>query len=71
MSDKVAIPSWQDSFPTLMRAEQVAHILNISRALAYRLIQQGQIVSIKIGTAVRVRQSDLEDFISRNLHGVN
>ena len=69
MNDKVAVQLWGDALSTLMRAEQVAKVLNISRSLVYRLIQQGQLTSVKIGAAVRVRQADLEEYISRNLKG--
>jgi excisionase family DNA binding protein len=51
----------------LLRANDVAKILNISRALAYRLIQEGKIPSVRFNTSVRVRQQDLERFIQDNL----
>jgi excisionase family DNA binding protein len=51
----------------LLRGSDVANILNISRSLAYQLIQRGEIPSIKIGRAVRVRSKDLEDFISNGI----
>jgi len=40
-----------DSLQTayLMKAAEVASILQISRALAYRLMQQGQIPTVRIG----------------------
>lgn len=48
----------------LLKANDVARILNVSRALAYRLIQQGEIPVIRIRHAVRVKPSDLEIFIN-------
>ena len=48
----------------LLKANDVARILNVSRALAYRLIQQGEIPVIRIRHAVRVKPSDLEVFIN-------
>jgi len=51
----------------LYRSSDVAIILNISRALAYRLLAEGAIPSIRFGGTVRCRPSDLEQFIKLNL----
>jgi excisionase family DNA binding protein len=48
----------------LYRSSDVAIILNISRALAYRLLAEGAIPSIRFGRTVRVRPEDLEKFIN-------
>lgn len=50
----------------LLRASEVASILNVSRSLAYRLMKQGDIPSIRINRVVRVRPSDLKVFIEEN-----
>ena len=47
----------------LLRAGEVARILNISRAFAYRLMQQGKIRTVAIDSARRVRPEDLHSFI--------
>jgi excisionase family DNA binding protein len=52
----------------LLKAVEVAEILNISRAFAYKLIQQGKIRSVAIGGARRVRPEDLTDFIEQCLN---
>jgi excisionase family DNA binding protein len=52
---------------SLLKAEQVAEILNISRAWAYRLMQSGEIPTVCIGKARRVRPSDLQYYIAKNL----
>ena len=52
---------------SLLRANEVAEILNISLALAYRLMQMGEIRCVRIGTAVRVRPEDLDAYIKDNL----
>ncbi len=54
----------------LLRAEQVAQILNVSRAFAYRLMQQGKIRTVAIAKSRRVRPIDLQDFINQNLSPV-
>ncbi len=51
----------------LLNATEIAHILNISRAMAYRLMQFGKIRTVSIGTAKRVRRKDLRAFIENNL----
>lgn len=56
-----------DTKPRLLRANDVAKILNVSLALAYRLLQTGEIPCVRIGTAVRVRSEDLEAYIDANL----
>jgi len=47
----------------LLNAVEVARVLNISRALAYRLMQTGEIPVIRINHSVRVRMADLEEYI--------
>ena len=51
----------------LLKAIEVAEILNISRALAYRLMQTRDIPTVRIGTARRVRPVDLHNYINDNL----
>ncbi len=51
----------------LLKATDVAAILNVSRAMAYQLMQQGKIRTVHIGSARRVRSNDLNDFIEDNL----
>lgn len=51
----------------LLKAPQVAKILNISKALAYRLMQQNKIRTVHIEGSRRVRFSDLQEYIEKNL----
>ena len=50
----------------LLKAADVARILNISRSLDYRMLQRGKIPSIRINQSVRVDPGDLQHFIERN-----
>ena len=50
----------------LLKAADVARILNISRSLVYRLLQRGKIPSIRINQSVRVDPGDLQQFIETN-----
>lgn len=55
----------------LLKATDIAQILNISRAMAYRLMQLGDIRTVSIGTAKRVRRKDLLTYIENNLSPMN
>jgi excisionase family DNA binding protein len=47
----------------LLNPAQVAEILNISKAGAYTLLRCGEIRTVRIGTSVRVRWEDLQEYI--------
>lgn len=47
----------------LLKAIEVARILNISRAMSYRLLETGEIPTVRIKKAVRVKPQDLFDYI--------
>ena len=51
----------------LLKAEEVAEILNISRAFVYHLMKQGKLRAVVIEGARRVRPSDLKMYIEENL----
>lgn len=59
--------SLSNSGEPLLKAQDVAELLNISKAFAYLLIQRGELRSVAIGAARRVRPQDLERFIEGNL----
>jgi putative molybdopterin biosynthesis protein len=50
----------------LLKPAEVADILRISRAMAYSMLKRGEIPTVRIGSTVRVRRSDLEQFIHEN-----
>lgn len=56
---------------SLLKAADVAEILNISKSMAYRLMQTRAIPTVSIGTAKRVRPVDLHDYINSNLTPAN
>ena len=56
-------------FPKLLKVQEVADILNISRSMAYKLVQQGVVPSLRLGSAVRVNLDDLKQFIRMNTAG--
>ncbi len=53
----------------LLRAGEVAKILNISTSLAYKLLQAGAIPTVRINRSVRVKSTDLEEYINRSWSG--
>lgn len=50
-----------------LTAVEIARILKISKALAYRLISQGKIPSIRFGKTVRVKTDDLQKFVEDSM----
>ena len=49
----------------LLRADQVAEMLNIGLSKAYQLMQTGEIPTVRIDHSVRVRPCDLDEYIER------
>ncbi len=56
-------------FTKLLKAPEVAVILNCSKAYIYQLIKKKELPSVQIGYAVRVRPEDLISFIENNMQG--
>ena len=54
---------------SLLKGNDVARMLNISRAFAYQLMRHGEIPTVRIGNAVRVRKEDLLAYIDHNRRG--
>lgn len=50
--------------PRLLRLEEVADRLAISRSMAWKIIALGELRSLRIGRAVRVQQADLDAYIT-------
>jgi len=47
----------------LLNPADVAEILKISKALAYKMLKEGEIPTVRFGSSVRVRREDLEKYI--------
>jgi len=69
MVDKNEFGSITGTTFKLLKAEDVATILNVSRSFAYQLMQTGQLHTVRLGHAVRVHPTELERFISQNGFG--
>jgi putative molybdopterin biosynthesis protein len=48
----------------LLKSDQLAAILQVSKAQVYVLLKRGEIPSVRIGKNVRVRLEDLERYIN-------
>jgi excisionase family DNA binding protein len=48
----------------LLRIEDVADRLTVSRSMAWKLVAAGELRSVRIGRSVRVRPADLEAYLS-------
>lgn len=53
----------------LLRVDEIADRLAVSRSMAWKLIAQGELRSLRIGRAVRVRPADLEAYIAEAERG--
>ena len=47
----------------LLRGDEVAEILRVSKSYVYQLLATGAIPVVRLGRAVRVRQEDLRDYV--------
>lgn len=55
----------------LLTIAQVATALSVSERTVYRLIADGKLVTVKIAdNTTRVRESDLDEFLDRQVSGV-
>jgi excisionase family DNA binding protein len=50
----------------MLTVKQVAERLGVSVSLVYRLVEQGNLPSSKMGGCVRIRPEWVEEFIERN-----
>ena len=55
---------------SLLKAGEVAEILNVSLPMAYRLMQRNEIRTVRIGKSRRVREEDLFSYIEKNLSSI-
>jgi excisionase family DNA binding protein len=51
-----------------VRAGQTQRQLSLSKNKAFDLLSRGEIEAVKIGKAVRVSRSSLEDYLARNAY---
>jgi excisionase family DNA binding protein len=52
------------SMERLYTVREVQEILKVGRSFAYKLVQSGEIKTVRVGRCVRVRATDLEAYIA-------
>lgn len=55
----------------LLKGSEVAALLNISPSKVYTLMRKEEIPTVRIGRSVRVRQEDLDKYITESVHPGN
>ena len=53
-----------EKFPDVLTVKQVAEILSIGVNAAYRIVNSGDIKSIRIGKTIRVPKVCMEDYLT-------
>ncbi|MCE7937136.1 MAG: helix-turn-helix domain-containing protein [Chloroflexi bacterium CFX6] len=60
-----AAPARRGPSPRLLSAPEVADILGLGESTVRRMMRDGDLASVKIGAARRVRQEDLDAYVAR------
>lgn len=55
----------------LLTAKEVGDLLKIREASVRRYIRQGKMSAVRLGTKVRIKQSDLQRFIDERTSGAD
>jgi len=71
METNLNTTNYSTSNTRLLKPEEVAGLLNVSRSFAYSLMQTGQLPTVRMRSCVRVRQQDLDDYIQANMSSGN
>lgn len=53
----------------MLSAKQVANRLGISRSLVYKLVREGKLGSHRIGSAIRISEKQLHEYLDRTSAG--
>jgi excisionase family DNA binding protein len=53
--------------PLLLKVEEAARLASLGRSTMFQLIAEGEIPAVRVGRAVRLRRTDLEDWISKRV----
>jgi excisionase family DNA binding protein len=54
-----------DTDHRLLRVQEVADAMRVSNMTVYRLIQSGELVATRVGRSYRIRERDVEAYLSR------
>ena len=53
----------------LLKIEEAAEIMGLSRSFVYRLVKSGGLPAARFGSAVRIRPADLDRYIDSKVNG--
>jgi excisionase family DNA binding protein len=56
----------QSLTPLLVRVEEAARLLSLSRSTLYELLASGQIPRVKLGASVRIPTAALQEWVAKN-----
>jgi excisionase family DNA binding protein len=48
----------------LLTVNEVADLLRVSRMTVYRLIKEGQVAALRVGRSYRLREDDVDHYLS-------
>lgn len=51
-------------YPDIVTVKQLREILGVSRALAYKLISDGEIQAVKIGTSLKIPKVSVINYVT-------
>jgi excisionase family DNA binding protein len=57
--------------PLLIRVEEAAHLLSLSRSTVYELLASGDLPSVTIGAARRIPMAALEEWVLQRTEGAH
>ena len=57
--------------PMLLRAEEVAKLLSLGRSTIFQMLARGELPAVRVGRAVRIPRSALEEWIRQRTEGVD
>ena len=49
----------------LLTVNEVAYLLRVSRMTVYRLIKEGQLKALRVGRSYRLREDDVDEYLSK------
>jgi excisionase family DNA binding protein len=68
-ADRIPLNLWERSAdeipPILLRPEQAARVLNVSRSKVFELIRRGELRSVKSGGSRRISATAIRDYVDR------
>ena len=57
-----------DTEHRLLRVQEVADAMRVSNMTVYRLIRSGELVATRVGRSYRIREREVEAYLSRGTH---